>query len=126
MKIQNGTSLADYYVQTGTVKLQGVVMKIRENENIAEIELHGKVNIDTSQNLSDKILMACNKEIQEVVVDLSRVTYMDSVGIAALVECLKWSKKEEKSFFLKNASSNVIDSLSLAKLDNAFTIIATV
>lgn len=101
-------------------------MGIIEKENIAEIELQGEINIDTSQNLSDKILLACDKEIQEVIVDLSRVTYMDSVGIAALVECLKWSKKEEKLFILKNASSNVMESLSLAKLENAFTIIATV
>ena len=73
-------------------------MEIKRMKNITEIELQGAINIDTSQNLSDKILLACNNEVQKVIVDLSRVTFIDSIGVAVLVEGLKWCKKEEKLF----------------------------
>ena len=99
-------------------------IKTREKENIAVIELQGEIDIYVSPDFRDKLLLVCNKDIKKVIVDLSRVTFMDSSGVATLVEGLKWSKKEGKSFVLKNAGTNVLNSLSLTKLDTVFKIIS--
>lgn len=95
----------------------------REEENHTVIDLGGEVNLQTSHDISNKFLKLFNKNTQEVIVDLSRVTFMDFSGVAALVEGLKWSKKMEKSFILKNVSANVINSLILSKLETAFKIV---
>ncbi len=95
----------------------------REKENYTLIDLQGEVNIKSSPDISDKFLTIFSKNIQEVIVDLSRVTFMDFSGVATLVEGLKWSNKPGKSFVLKNASSDVINSLVLSKLETAFKMI---
>ncbi len=98
-------------------------IKTNENKEIAVLELQGEINLYVSPDFRDKLLLVCNKKFKEVVVDLSRVTFMDSSGVATLIEGLKWSKKEGKSFVLANVSSNVINSLSLTKLETVFKII---
>ncbi len=98
-------------------------IKTRKKEKTALIELQGEIDMYVSPNFRDKLLLACNKEVKEVIVDFSRVTFMDSSGVATLVEGLKWSKKEGKSFVLKNAGTNVMNALSLTKLETVFAII---
>ncbi len=98
-------------------------IKTSKKEQITLIELQGEIDMYVAPNFRNKLLLACNKEAKEVVVDFSRVTFMDSSGVATLIEGLKWSKKEGKSFVLKNAGINVINSLSLTKLETVFTII---
>ena len=100
-------------------------IKTSERENIAILELQGEIDMYVSPHFRDKLLLACNEGVQEVIVDFSRVTFMDSSGVATLVEGLKWSKKAEKPFFLKNVGANVKNSLSLTKLDTVFKILPT-
>ena len=70
-------------------------IKTNKLENIAVLELQGEINMYVSPDLRNKLLLVCNEVMQEVIVDFSRVTFMDSSGVATLVEGLKWSKKEE-------------------------------
>ena len=93
-----------------------------ENDNIAEIELQGEIDTSVTPYFRDKLLLVCNKDINGVVVDLSLVTFMDSSGVATLVEGLKWSKKEGKSFILKNVGTHVRNALTLTKLESVFQI----
>ncbi len=104
----------------------GFSIKTREKENIAVIELQGELDMDVSPDFRDKLLLVCTKNNKEVIVDFSRVSFMDSSGVATLVEGLKWSKKEGKLFILKNVGANVINSLSLTKLETVFNIIPQV
>lgn len=54
--------------------------------------------------------------------DLSGVSFMDSSGIATLVEGLQWSKKQDRQFILTGLGTNVLNALTLTKLDNVFSI----
>jgi anti-sigma B factor antagonist len=98
-------------------------IKTSEQENIAILELEGEINMYASPDFRDKLLLVCNEGVQEVIVDFSQVTFMDSSGVATLVEGLKWSKRSEKSFVLKNVGTNVKNSLALTKLDTVFKIL---
>jgi anti-sigma B factor antagonist len=98
-------------------------IKTSEQENIAILELEGEINMYASPDFRDKLLLVCNEVMQEVIVDFSQVTFMDSSGVATLVEGLKWSKRSEKSFVLKNVGANVKNSLALTKLDTVFKIL---
>ena len=98
-------------------------IKTNGNKEVALLELQGEINLYASPDFRDKLLLVCNKEVKEVIVDLSRVTFMDSSGVATLIEGLKWSRKEGKSFVLMNVSTNVKNSLSLTKLETVFKII---
>ena len=97
-------------------------IKSKEKENIGVIIVEGEVDMFTSPSLRDKLLPLFDKGVKGVIVDLSGVSFMDSSGIATLVEGLQWSKKDNKDFILTGLGTNVQNALSLTKLDNVFNI----
>ena len=63
---------------------------------------------------------------RNVLVDLSAVTYIDSSGVASLVEALQASRKKGTQFALAAASEPARRVLELARLDRVFTMHDTV
>ena len=82
----------------------------------------GEIDLSNSQGLR-KTILAALKSSQKVSVDLSEVNYIDSSGIASLVEGLQFSKSNNKEFVLTNPSKQVKAIMELARLDKVFTII---
>lgn len=93
-----------------------------EKKNAAMIRVEGDVDMYTSPSLRDALVPFFTKNVMAVVVDLSRVSFMDSSGIATLVEGLQWSRKQDRQFILAGLGDTVSNALSLTKLDNVFTI----
>ncbi|CCK79884.1 STAS domain-containing protein [Desulfobacula toluolica] len=93
-----------------------------EKNNIGVIIVEGEIDMFTSPGLRNKLLPYFKEKIKGIIVDLSGVLFMDSSGIATLVEGLQWSKKNNKDFILTGLGKNVLNSLSLTKLDNVFNI----
>lgn len=100
----------------------GFQVESSEKENIAVIQVQGEVDMFTSPNLRDALVPYFKQKVKGVVVDLSGVSFMDSSGIATLVEGLQWSKKENRAFILAGLGTTVFNALSLTKLDNVFNI----
>jgi len=82
----------------------------------------GEIDLSNSQELR-KTILAALKTNQKVSVDLSSVSYIDSSGIASLVEGLQFSKSKGKDFCLCKPSKQVKAIMELARLDQVFTII---
>ncbi|MCP3871796.1 MAG: STAS domain-containing protein [Desulfobacteraceae bacterium] len=91
-------------------------------DTIGVIVVGGEVDMFSSPNLRDKLLPLFKKGVNGIIVDLSDVSFMDSSGIATLVEGLQWSKKDKKAFVLTGLGTNVKSALSLTKLDDVFII----
>ncbi len=92
-----------------------------ESKN-ACLKLQGVVNIHTVNRLREHLKPLLDDQHDEVRVDLSGVRFIDSAGIAALVEGLQWSRSRDKRFVLAGMSENVRDIFALAKLDTVFDI----
>ena len=54
--------------------------------------------------------------------DSSKVTYIDSSGIAALIEGMQLAKNSTKEFYLTDVSNEVMKVIKLAHLDKIFKI----
>lgn len=93
-----------------------------EKEKIGVITVEGEVDMFTSPSLRDKLLPLFEKGVKGVIVDLKGVSFMDSSGIATMVEGLQWSKKSGKAFILTGLGETVMNALSLTKLETVFTI----
>lgn len=100
----------------------GFTISSSEKDGIARVNVEGEIDMFTSPNLRDTLLPFFKKKVEGIVVDLSLVSFMDSSGIATLVEGLQWSKKEKRAFVLSGLGKTVFNALSLTKLDNVFTI----
>ena len=97
-------------------------LEINEAGERCVIKAKGEVDLYSSPALRDAILGAIPKAAQGVSVDLSEVVYMDSSGVATLVEGLKATGKKSKTFSLLTPSTSVMKVLQLSRLDSVFTI----
>jgi anti-sigma B factor antagonist len=94
---------------------------MREVDGVAVVALEGDVDLQSSPAVRQHLL-SCFDSHSRVVVDLSGVTYIDSSGVASLVEAFQLSRKKNGTFALVNVSSAVMRVLSLARLDRVFAI----
>jgi anti-sigma B factor antagonist len=85
------------------------------------VRLRGEVDLSWSQQVRRTILDALGAN-GKVGVEMSEVSYIDSSGIAALVEGLQNAKSKGKQFGLVAVSKAVMAVLQLARLDRVFTI----
>ena len=90
--------------------------------DVALVRVSGEVDLSWSQQLRKAILDALGKA-KAVGVELSQVTYMDSSGIAALVEGFQTARSKGLKFALVSASSPVRSVLALARLDKVFPMV---
>jgi anti-sigma B factor antagonist len=95
--------------------------EVREVSGAAVVALTGDVDLQTSPIVRQKLLETLEKH-KRVVVDLSAVNYIDSSGVASLVEAFQVSRKKGALFSLASVSSAAMRVLSLARLDKVFTI----
>jgi anti-sigma B factor antagonist len=98
---------------------------VRQDSGYTVVELSGDVDLSCSPEARATIL-GCLTQARNVLVDLSRVTYIDSSGVASLVEGYQTAKKRKLKFGLIGVSEAALSVLKLARLDRVFPIHATV
>ena len=89
------------------------------------ITLTGEIDLQTSPEARELILQTL-KNNQHVLVEMAEVEYIDSSGIASLVEGFQDAKVRKLNFGLVNISASTRQVLALARLDKIFTIFDTV
>ena len=99
--------------------------ELREENGTTVVAFAGDIDLSCSPE-ARKVLLECVKGKKSVVVDLSGVTYIDSSGIASLVESLQTARKGGSGFVLAAVSEAALRVLQLARLDRVFTIHGTV
>ncbi len=91
----------------------------------ALVRVQGEVDLSWSQSVRKAILDALAKA-RAVGVELSGVSYIDSSGIAALVEGFQSARGKGQKFSLVAASQPVRAVLQLARLDRVFPMVENV
>lgn len=90
------------------------------------IYVTGDVDLHSSPALRDTVLELFQKRGQtKVVVNLSNVQYIDSSGIASLVEGLQEARKRDARFVLVGLNEGPRHVLELTRLLSVFEIAAT-
>lgn len=84
----------------------------------------GEIDLYSSPQLREAILKACKATKGKVGVNLGEVAYMDSSGVATLVEGLQAAGGAD-SFVLLAPSPSVLKVLQLSRLDSVFSIVET-
>lgn len=85
------------------------------------LELGHEIDLDQSPIVRENVKELFDK-CKSVSVDLEKVSYIDSSGIASLVEGMQIGKKTNKPFALINVSNEVMKVIKLAHLDKIFII----
>jgi len=85
------------------------------------IELEGEVDLFNSPHARE-VILNCLENSRHILIDLSKVEYIDSSGIASLVEGYQTAKSKKLKFGLTQVSESAMSVLQLAHLDKVFPI----
>ncbi len=100
-----------------------MTVTVRERGQAAIVDVEGQLTFESTPDLRGPLLQALQKKTQAaVLVNLGAVGYMDSSGIATLVEGLKAAQANKVSFGLCGLNKNLRNVLELVRLDKVFRI----
>jgi anti-sigma B factor antagonist len=94
---------------------------VNEHQGAIVIALDGDVDLEHSAAVRDMLLEQVAKG-RNLMVDLSAVDYIDSSGIASLIEALQSAKRNDTRLELVSVSDQAMRVLRLARLDKVFGI----
>jgi anti-sigma B factor antagonist len=94
-------------------------VKTGQQGEVLVFQVSGEINISTSPELKKQFE---KQPAKKTVVDLEKVTYIDSSGLATLVEMLKKTKGQGGSLGLSGMSDKVRSLFEITKLDKLFAI----
>jgi anti-sigma B factor antagonist len=99
--------------------------EVIKKQGASIVVLKGDVDLESSP-AAREILLKSVEGAARILVDLSSVTYIDSSGVASLVEALQAAKHNGGKFALVAASDPTRRVLELARLDKVFSMYTTV
>ncbi len=97
-------------------------VQIRNTDDVSIIDCAGEVDLYSSPRLRDALLGQLRAGGRSVLVNMTEVGYIDSSGIATLVEGLQLSRRTQTRFALYGLQSNARSVLELARLNKVFAI----
>ena len=93
----------------------------RERTGSTIVDVTGDIDMGTSPGLR-KTLLESLKKTPRLVVNMREVRYVDSSGIASLVEVLKEARNKQKRLVLYGLNAAVHEALQLTRLTKIFEI----
>ena len=94
-------------------------IKSFDQEGVVIYQVNGEINISTSPDLKKQYE---KQPAKKLVIDMEKVSYIDSSGLATLVEMLKKTKAQGGSLGLSGLSEKVKSLFEITKLDKLFSI----
>ncbi len=95
---------------------------VEPRDGHTQVRVAGEVDMNSAPDLRRAIREAVDGG-GSVMIHLGGVSYMDSAGIAVLIEGLQWSKRTGVEFALCAMPHPVRVVVELARLDSVFTIL---
>src|SRR2546425_1084660 len=86
------------------------------------LQLEGEIDLHVSPEVAESLRTMIAKKPKVVVVDLTKVTYFDSSGLAVLIEGMQKVQEYGGQFALAGVQESVQHILEIARLDQVFQI----
>lgn len=95
---------------------------IETRDGATIVRPNGEVDLARSPTLRSTLGQVIADGPGRLVLDLSQVDYMDSSGVATLVEALQQCRTRQTALVLSGLQARVRSVFEIAKLDSVFTI----
>jgi len=86
------------------------------------LPLDGEIDLHVSPEVAESLRSMIAKKPPQVVIDLTRVTYLDSSGLAVLIEGMQNVQEYGGRFGLAGVQEDVKHVFDIARLDQVFEI----
>jgi anti-sigma B factor antagonist len=85
-----------------------------------DVSIQGQVNIDTSGDVRLMIAKALSSMSPKVTVDLSKVIYIDTSGLATLLEASRIARQQGTRLVLEGLNGQPRELLHFSQIDHLF------
>ena len=99
-------------------------VKTEVKNDLIVCSIEGEIDINTSPDIKKAFGKLIAKKTPKIVINLTKVTYVDSSGLATLVEILKNMRTYGGKMRLSNMSDKIKSLFEITKLEKLFEIIA--
>lgn len=105
-------------------------MKFKTNSRTPDqttcvLEIEGEVDVYTSPELKQNLVKLAEDGVKHVIVNLSRVEYLDSTGLGVLIGGLKRLREIEGNLVLVGPGMRILRIFEITGLDKIFDIYQT-
>lgn len=97
-------------------------VRVRQEGGADIVEIAGEVDLFSSPEVRKALLSLAKKGSPVIIVDLARVSYMDSSGLATLIEGLQMTGAHKGKFKLAGPREEVLEVFELTRLVDVFEI----
>jgi len=98
-------------------------ISVKDEGHAAIIKVQGDIDLYSSPKVRQTILECVKKaEAEKILIDMTGVAYIDSSGVASLIEGLQLSKQKNKNFAIFGLTARARAVIELARLDKIFKI----
>jgi len=99
-----------------------LVIDTTRNDDGSVISVGGDIDLYSSPRLRDAMFAEIDSAVARLALDLSEVRYMDSSGVATLVEGLQRARAAGVAFKLVSPSPKVKQVLEMTRLEAVFEV----
>jgi anti-sigma B factor antagonist len=97
----------------------------KQDNGIITYQIKGDIDINSSPDIREAFEAAVKEEAGKIIVDLDNVSYIDSSGLATLVEMLKKTRAYGGKLRIANLAPKVKSLFEITKLEKLFDIFDT-
>jgi anti-sigma B factor antagonist len=90
------------------------------------LPLEGDIDLHVSPDVAESLNAMIKKRPERIVIDLSRATYIDSAGMAALILAMQDVEAYGGKFFLSGLQETIRSIFEISRLDRIFRIVPDV
>lgn len=98
-------------------------VRVEQQGSTTIVAPSGDIDLSVSRDLQTRLRDVFSKKPDKVVVDLEGVPYMDSSGVATLVEGMQIARKQNAELILCRLQPRVRSIFEIARLEKVFTIV---
>lgn len=100
-----------------------MAVKVETKSGLIVCRIEGEIDINSSPDIKKAFDKLISKKTPRIVINLSKVNYVDSSGLATLVEILKNMRTYGGKMRITNLSPKVRGLFEITKLDRLFEIL---
>ena len=98
-------------------------MRVDNKNGLTVCHIDGEIDINSSPEIKKSFDKLISKKTAKIIINFSKVTYVDSSGLATLVEILKNMRTYGGRMRLTNLSGKIKGLFEITKLDKLFEIL---
>lgn len=100
-----------------------IELNVESEDDTMIVRPLGEIDLGRSPSLRQQLSQAMSGDFDRMIIDLSDVPYMDSSGVATLVEAMQLSRRAGSKLVLCGLQDKVRSIFEIARLDTVFTIV---